>query len=154
MPLSGYSSACPIDQACLIRAPPGEDHVVVADAGVRLDAGYAQRFQLFEERDVCAVTGLRGVGKTQVAAAYVRDRVAARCGLVGWVNAESRDMLLVGLARVADAVGVADPEGDSARSAVRLREHLQARVCSYLTTRPTRTVSGRSCPPLAARRSW
>ena len=74
---------------------------------------------------LCAVTGLRGVGKTQVAAAYARSRVIDGWGLVGWVNAETRDILLTGLARVADALGVADPEGDSLESARRLREHLQ-----------------------------
>jgi hypothetical protein len=76
---------------------------------------------------VCALTGLRGVGKTQVAAAYARSRVAAGDGLVGWVNAESRDDLLVGLARIAARVGVADPDGDSLKSAQRLREHLETR---------------------------
>ena len=81
---------------------------------------------------LCAVTGLRGVGKTQVAAAYARDRVAQGWGLVGWINAEKRDVLLAGLARVADAVGAADPEGDSLESARRLREHLE--------TRPGRTL--------------
>jgi ATP/maltotriose-dependent transcriptional regulator MalT len=58
---------------------------------------------------LCALTGLRGVGKTQVAA-YARSRVAAGHALVGWVNAESRDDLLAGSARIAQRVGVADPD--------------------------------------------
>ena len=76
---------------------------------------------------VCALSGLRGVGKTQVAAAYARSRMAAGDGLVGWVNAESRDDLLSGLARIAQRVGVGDPDGDSLKSAQRLREHLETR---------------------------
>jgi tetratricopeptide (TPR) repeat protein len=76
---------------------------------------------------VCAVTGLRGVGKTQIAAAYARQCVTERWSLVGWVDAESRDALLGGMARVAEAAGVADPEGDSAESARRLRDHLETR---------------------------
>ena len=77
---------------------------------------------------VCPVTGLRGVGKTQIAAAYARARADEGWGLVGWVNAETRDLLLDGLARVAGALGVADPEGDSLESARRLRAHLQTRA--------------------------
>ena len=77
---------------------------------------------------VYAVTGLRGVGKTQIAAAYARARVSEGWALVGWVNAETRDVLLNGLKRVADALGVADPEGDSEESARRLRAHLQTRA--------------------------
>jgi tetratricopeptide (TPR) repeat protein len=77
---------------------------------------------------VCAVTGLRGVGKTQVAAAYARARVGEGWGLVGWVNAETRDTLLNGLARVADQLGVGDPEGDSLKSARLLRDHLLTRT--------------------------
>ena len=77
---------------------------------------------------VCPVTGLRGVGKTQIAAAYARARADEGWGLVGWVNAETPDVLLDGLARVADALGVADPEGDSLESARRLRVHLQTRA--------------------------
>ena len=76
----------------------------------------------------CVVTGLRGVGKTQLAAAYARDRIAQGCRLVGWVNAESRDSLLSDLARVAEAAGVADPDGDSVESARRLRDHLTVRA--------------------------
>jgi Tetratricopeptide repeat/NB-ARC domain len=77
---------------------------------------------------VCAVTGLRGVGKTQIAAAYARARVGEGWGLVGWVNAETRDVLLDGLKRVAEGLGVADPEGDSLESARRLRAYLQTRA--------------------------
>lgn len=65
------------------------------------------------------------MGKTQDAAAYARARVEAGWGLVGWVNAETRHSLLAGLARIAERLGVADPEGDSVESARRLRERLQ-----------------------------
>ena len=81
---------------------------------------------------VCAVTGLRGVGKTQVAAAYARSCVREGWGLVGWVNAETRDGLLAGLARVAQRVGVADPEGDSVESARLLRDYLSTRTGTSL----------------------
>ncbi len=76
---------------------------------------------------VCALTGARGVGKTQIAAAYAREQVVAGCPLVAWVSAETTDTLVTGLAEVARAVGVADPEGDSIVSARRLRAELQTR---------------------------
>lgn len=76
---------------------------------------------------VCAVTGARGVGKTQLAAAYARQQAAAGCPLVAWVSAETTDELVADLAEVARAVGVADPEGDSITSARRLRDYLQTR---------------------------
>lgn len=81
---------------------------------------------------VCTMTGLRGVGKSQIAAAYARDRVSKGWALVGWVNAESRDALLWGLAQVAEQLGVADPGGDSLTSAQLLREHLNARTSQGL----------------------
>ena len=89
--------------------------------------------------------GLRGVGKTQIAAAYARARQATAGGLIGWVNAETRDVLLDGLHRVAEELGVADPEGDSLESARRLRQFLQTRagrVCWCSTTPLTRMAAG------------
>ena len=71
------------------------------------------------------VTGMRGVGKTQLAAAYARAVLTTgECDLVGWIDAETSGTLLEGLAAVAEQQGVADPDGDSYRSAIRLRDYL------------------------------
>jgi len=101
---------------------PREPPAFVSREAVRRLAEVAERAGIAL---VSAVTGLRGVGKTQVAAAYARTRVTDGWELVGWVNAETRDSLLAGLTRIAERLEIADPDGDSLESAHRLREHLQ-----------------------------
>jgi hypothetical protein len=101
--------------------PPG----FIARAAVGALADAASRGQPVV---VHALTGLRGVGKTQVAAGYARLCVNVGWELIGWINAETREGTLTGLARIAGQLGVADPEGDSLESARRLKDHLNARA--------------------------
>jgi hypothetical protein len=54
---------------------------------------------------LAAVNGARGVGKTQLAAQYARRAVAHRWPVVVWLDAETEDTIVAGLAEVAAAAG-------------------------------------------------
>jgi tetratricopeptide (TPR) repeat protein len=80
---------------------------------------------------VCVLTGPRGVGKTQVAAAYARQRV--RDGwLVAWIGAETEDQVKASMAELADRLGLYRPEDTADVTCARVRNHLQTRLGSAL----------------------
>jgi hypothetical protein len=103
----------------------GGGAVVVGDVPQQ-QPGFQPRAGLLEMLDaagpVVAVTGVPGVGKTQLAAAYARAKLADGWPLVAWVNAEDATALAGGLAAVAEAVeavGLAGPDGGDPGRAVR-----------------------------------
>jgi tetratricopeptide (TPR) repeat protein len=110
--------------------------VVVGDVPQE-PAGFQPRADLLAELDapspgrgrvavVHAVTGMRGVGKTQLAAAYARARIDEQWRLVAWVNAENTAALLGGLAAVAAALGLDEGTGDAEAAARAVRRRLEA----------------------------
>ena len=65
------------------------------------------------------VCGMRGVGKSQLAAAYARDCEKAGWSLVAWMDASSREALVAGLAGLAVEMGIDDGKGDPDAAACR-----------------------------------
>jgi tetratricopeptide (TPR) repeat protein len=103
--------------------------------------GYQPRADLLAQLDeprpasrplvVHALTGMPGAGKTHLAAAYARARLADRWRLVAWINAEDTAVMLAGLADAAEALGLGPGAGDveAAGRAVRHRLEVDGDRC-------------------------
>jgi tetratricopeptide (TPR) repeat protein len=87
------------------------DRVVVGDIPA-LRPGFQPRPALLAELNRASqgppvvLTGTSGVGKTQLAAAYARARLADSWRLIAWIDARNSETLLAGLEAVAEAVGL------------------------------------------------
>ncbi|MCF2533951.1 tetratricopeptide repeat protein [Yinghuangia soli] len=101
------------------REPPGyQARTVMREQLERLD-GVAV---------VGAVTGARGAGKTQLAAAVARRRIADGWPLVAWIVAEDADQAVAGMQRLARAVGAATDREDAATAAAAARAWLETQA--------------------------
>jgi tetratricopeptide (TPR) repeat protein len=91
--------------------PTVSQQVVVGDVPA-LRPGFQPRFVLMARLNRASqtppvmLTGSCGTGKTQLAAAYARARLADRWRFIAWVNAGDSETLLNGLAAVAEAAGL------------------------------------------------
>ena len=72
------------------------------------------------------VCGMRGVGKSQLAAAYARECEKAGWSLVAWMDASSREALVAGLAGLAVEMGIDDGKGDPDVAACRCVNRLNS----------------------------
>jgi tetratricopeptide (TPR) repeat protein len=72
------------------------------------------------------LTGMRGVGKSQLAAAYARECRAAGWRLVGWVDAADTAAVLSGLSVVADRLGIDQAGKSLALVGLDVRNRLEA----------------------------
>jgi tetratricopeptide (TPR) repeat protein len=115
-------------------SPGGPPAVVVAGEIPQEPVGFQPRPDLLALLDtagpgvrvVRALTGMRGVGKTHLAAAYARAKLDDRWRLVAWVNAEDEGVLLAGLADAAAGLGLAAGAVDGVAAGKAVRRWLEA----------------------------
>jgi hypothetical protein len=110
-----------------------DDQVVVGDIpaqrhGLQPRPALLARLNRASPGSPVVLTGTRGVGKTQLAAAYARARLSGGWRLIAWINAREGESLLAGLAAVAKAAAISDSDSQqsAADAAQALRRWLEA----------------------------
>jgi hypothetical protein len=69
--------------------------------------------------------GQRGAGKTQLAAAVARRRLAERWTVVAWINAETQAGLHAGLEDLADELGIRHEDDTAVQAGRRVRQYFE-----------------------------
>ena len=117
------------------EAAGGRDHPLVVGTVPQSPAGFQRRDGLMKALErvsaprvsvVFAMTGIRGAGKSQVAAAYAQDRMNEGWRLVAWVDASNEASVLDGLAQVAVKARVGTAGEDARTLAAGVRNWLEA----------------------------
>ena len=78
-----------------------------------------------ESSRVYVLTGMRGAGKTQIAAAYARACIENGWRVVAWLNAANTTKMLSGLKEIANALGVGSASDNLANKATAVRHFLE-----------------------------
>ncbi|USQ89050.1 FxSxx-COOH system tetratricopeptide repeat protein [Streptomyces phaeoluteigriseus] len=120
---------------------PNDDSGVVRPKVIRMGEipreppGYQQRTTILENLRqaapdnsptvIHALTGLRGVGKTHLAAAYARECISSEWPVVAWLNGEDPEQLVSDLASLAELLGVRTDNQDSVAAARAARSFLE-----------------------------
>lgn len=101
---------------------------------------------------IFALTGSRGAGKSQLAAAVARKRLAEGWRLVAWVNAELPGQLIEELGQLATELGLGT-EGSASAAALRLRHWLESdgARCLLVLDNAADAAAARSVLPAAGR---
>ena len=103
--VEALAPATPSDQVVVGAIPQAPGFQPLADLLRELEQS---------DTGVSVLTGMPGVGMTQLAAAYARAKAAAGWHVVAWVNAGETGSTLAGLAAVAEAVGLSSTPGRDA----------------------------------------
>ena len=74
---------------------------------------------------IFVVTGMRGVGKSQLVGALARKRIAERWRITAWLNAQNEAHIVVGLRRLAIDLGLDRPEINDEELAMSVRHWLE-----------------------------
>ncbi|MFF5001938.1 FxSxx-COOH system tetratricopeptide repeat protein [Streptomyces phaeochromogenes] len=111
------------------------DGPLVIGALPREPLAFQKREQLVEDVEqamernsvavVCALTGGRGVGKTQLAGVYARSRIDAGWRVVVWIVAEGPGQVVAGLDELAEAAGIRGGIQDAQLAAAAARQWLE-----------------------------